>query len=358
MSSSSDLPAAASPSLSQAMSPVPQEDGPTAVLVLDDDDAVRAVLARFLGARGYRVEVASSGAAALDLLGRTRFAVALCDVRMPRMSGLEFVLRARKIDPDLAIVMLTAAHDAATATEALSSGALDYLMKPIEFPALQQAIGRALERRRLLIEQRHSARGVRGEVAPPTADTGTVAVSVVESLVDVMEEKHLYLRGHSRRTAELGASIAESLGLNPDMIEQVRLAGRVHDVGNIGVPDAILNKPATLTVDEYERVKAHVRVGMEILSPLAHLGPVLRFVAEHHEHWDGSGYPRGLRGDAIAIGARILAAADAFDAITSARAYRKSVAREEAIAYLASHSGTLMDPRVYEAMCRVVARSR
>ena len=336
---------------------MPQENGPIPVLIVDDDDAIRTVLARFLGSRGYRVETAPSGPDALDLLGRTRFALALCDVRMPRMSGLEFVLRALRIDPDLAIVMLTAAHDATTATEALSSGAMDYLMKPIELPALQQGISRALEKRRLLIEQRRVERLVRGEGAEQAAQVPAPTLAVVEAMVNAMEAKSPFFRGHSPRTAELAASIAEALGLDRDTIAQVSLAGRVHDIGNIGVPQQILDKPASLTVEELEQVQAHVKVGVDILSPLHQLGPVFRFVAEHHEHWDGAGYPRGLRGDAIAIGARILAAADAFDAITAGRAYRKPISRGEAIESLAGHSGKLMDPRVYDAMCRVV-RSR
>src|SRR5688572_27718446 len=171
-----------------------------------------------------------------------------------------------------------------------------------------------------------------------------------------MEAKDLYLRGHSHRVAELGASIAEELGLDADTVEHVRLAGQLHDVGKIGIRESVLNKPDKLTVQEFEHVKDHVRMGMEILAPLTHLDRVLGFVHDHHEHWDGAGYPRRQKGEEISIGGRILAAADAFDAVTSRRAYREALTQAAAVEYLQSHVGTLLDPTVYHALRTVVAR--
>jgi putative nucleotidyltransferase with HDIG domain len=185
-----------------------------------------------------------------------------------------------------------------------------------------------------------------------------LTVSVAETLINAMEVKDVYLRGHSQRVAELAASIADELGMAPDAVEQVRLAGRLHDVGKIGTREAVLNKPGPLTPGEFEHVKEHVRIGMEILAPLKHLGEALVFVHDHHEHWDGSGYPRALAGTQISMGGRILAAADAFDALTSQRAYREPMKPQETIEFLRGHVGRLLDPDVYAALGRVVARRK
>ena len=338
---------------------------PPRLLVVDDEETIRLALGKFLRSRGYEVRVAESGAAALDILSRERFVLMLCDVRMPGMTGLEVVSRAVEIDPELAVMMLTAVNDAPTATEALSNGACDYLMKPLELAALQQAVERALHKRHLLIEQRQVERMIREEVAVRTAELErekealrTLTVSVAETLINAMEAKDLYLRGHSQRVAELAASIATELRLDVDAVEHVRLAGRLHDVGKIGIREEVLNKPDKLTVEEFAHVQQHVQIGMDILAPLRHLGAVLEYVHDHHEHWDGSGYPRRRKGDAISIGGRILCAADAFDALTSMRAYREPLTPEATLELLGKSPGTLLDPRVYAALCSVVRRRK
>jgi cyclic di-GMP phosphodiesterase len=335
------------------------------LLVVDDEESIRTVLGRFLRARGYEVVTADSAAAALDMLGSQRFLLALCDIRMPGMSGLELLPQARSVDPDLAVVMLTAVNDAPTATEALTHGALDYLMKPIELTDLESAVQRALHKRDLLIQQRAVERKIREEVVLRTAELEqekaalrNLTVSVAETLINAMEAKDIYLLGHSQRVAELASSIATQLELSEDTVEQIRIAGRLHDVGKIGIRESVLNKPGSLTAEEFEHIKDHVRIGMEILAPLTHLGLALQYVQDHHEHWDGTGYPRGLAGTDISIGGRILAAADAFDALTSRRAYREPMSPEDTVAFLSKHVGRLLDPDVFAAMRTVVSRKR
>jgi putative nucleotidyltransferase with HDIG domain len=174
-----------------------------------------------------------------------------------------------------------------------------------------------------------------------------------------MEAKDVYLRGHSSRVADQAASIAELMGLDPDVVENVRLAGRLHDVGKIGIREDILNKPGALTAEEFEHVKDHVRMGMEILTPLKHIPTALEFVHDHHEHWDGGGYPRGIAGDQITIGGRILAACDAFDALTSQRAFRAAMDPHDTVAYLEDTAvGHLLDPAVFVALKQVVLRRK
>lgn len=338
---------------------------PKRLLVVDDEDSIRAALSRFLSTRGFEVENASSGQAALRLLGRERFTVMLCDIRMPGMTGLDVLHRALAEDPDLAVVMLTAVNDAVTATEALASGAFDYLVKPVELNHLEGALDRALHKRTLVLEQRRVEHLIRDEVASRTreleheqAALRSLTVSVAETLINAMEAKSIYLRGHSQRVAELAASIADGMSLDVDTVEAVRMAGHLHDVGKIGIREEVLNKPGKLTPEEFAHVKDHVRIGMEILAPLQHLGVVLDYIHDHHEHVDGGGYPRGLAGSAISLGGRILCAADTFDALTSRRAYRDPMTPAETVEFLAKNVGQLLDPGVYDVLRRIVLRRK
>lgn len=351
------------PPRARTSNPLSAPAGAKRLLIVDDEESIRTPLSAFLRSRGYDVQTAESGTRALALLSEQKFMLMLCDIRMPGLSGVEVVPHAIRADSDLAIVMLTAVNDAPTATEALSHGALDYLMKPVELTDLEAAVERALHKRSLAIDQRNIERMIREEVALRTTEVEeekqalrSLTVNVAETLINAMEAKDVYLRGHSQRVAELSASMAEELGLDADTVEHVRLAGRLHDVGKIGIREAILNKPGALTPEEFDHIKTHVRIGMEILSPLRHIGLALQFVQDHHEHHDGHGYPQGLKGEAISVGGRILVAADAFDALTSRRAYREPMTQEDTVAYMRRLAGTLMDPSVFTALENVVSR--
>ncbi|MEX2179742.1 MAG: HD domain-containing phosphohydrolase [Gemmatimonadaceae bacterium] len=353
--------------LDPILSPAPSlQPVPVArVLVVDDEPTIRLVLAKYLRTRGFEVTVAESGDAALEVLSGGRFDLMLCDVRMPGLSGVEIVPAALEAQPGLGIVMLSAVNDAPTATSAMSQGVLDYLIKPIELQQLYEAVTRALHKRSLQQEQGRTERAIREEVEARTRELERekshlrdLTVGIAESLVTAMEARDVFQRGHSTRVSELAASVAEYMGLAPDVVEDVRIAGRLHDVGNIGIRENVLNKPGRLEPDEFEHVKDHVHIGVDILRPLKHIERAVRFVAEHHEHWDGTGYPHARSGEEISIGGRILAAADAFDALTSRRAYREPLTLEAAVEELRLDSGKLLDPRVYEALRVVVVRHK
>ena len=333
------------------------------VLVVDDEESIRFALSRFLRGRGYETVMAESGAAALARLSQEHFEIMLCDVRMPGMSGLDVLPHALRIDSDLAVLMLTAVNDAATATDALLHGAMDYLVKPVELPVVERAVERMAHRRQLEVERRNVEILIREEVTLRTEELEreqhalhAMSFGVAESLINAMEAKDVFLRGHSQRVAELSASVAEALGLDADLVENVRLAGRLHDVGKIGIREDILNKPGPLTDDEFAHVKDHVRIGMEILAPLMHMPIAYEYVRDHHEHFDGSGYPRGLAGEQITIGGRILAACDAFDALTSHRAFRGAMEARATVVHLEAYVGKLLDPAVFAALKQVVQR--
>jgi putative nucleotidyltransferase with HDIG domain len=362
-----DTSASSGPLANGAFVPAPRSYGAALArfLIVDDESTIRQALARFLRERGYEVQECSSGPAALALLAQERFGVMLCDVRMPGMSGLDVVPRALELDRHLAVLMLTAVNEASAATDALSRGAFDYLVKPIGLAELHLAVERAVHRRQLEIDRQNVERHVREEVMLRTmeleqekAALHALTIGIAETLINAMEAKDVYLRGHSRRVAELSASVAEELELDADSVENVRLAGRLHDIGKIGIREDILNKPGALTDEEFAHVKEHVRIGMQILEPLRHIPVALEYIHDHHEHLDGSGYPRGRRGDEISIGGRILAACDAFDAMTSRRAFREAFDEKETLAHLAQSVGRLLDPAVFAALERVVLRRR
>lgn len=335
----------------------------TRILIVDDEETIRLALRKFLRSRGYEVEIAGSGDQALQILAKESYSLMLCDVRMPGMTGVQIVPKARERDQDLAIIMLTAVNDAATATEVLSSGATDYLMKPVELADLQQAVDRALHKRAGVMEQRRLDKLIREEVALRTVELERekeslrlMSISIAETLINAMEAKDLYLRGHSQRVAELAGELAKELSLGENVREDLRVAGRLHDVGKIGIREAVLNKPGRLTPEEFEHVQQHVRIGLDILAPLLHIKEPLKYVEHHHERWDGAGYPLGLSGEAIPLGARILCAADTFDALTSKRAYREPLEPLAALEHLRVDSGKQFDPCVYDALVRVITK--
>jgi putative nucleotidyltransferase with HDIG domain len=341
------------------------EGGAPRILLVDDEAMLQLAFSRFFRACGYEVETAGGVEEAVECVRRTRFALVLCDVCMPGASGVELVGRVTALDPDLGVLMLSGLNDAAAATAALQRGAYDYLVKPVALSELHAAAERALQRRELAVERRRVDLALRAEVEAAArqrehdrATLDAFSVGLAATLINAMEAKDVYLRGHSQRVASLAAAVAEEMGLDADTVEAVRLAGRLHDVGKIGIREGVLNKPGRLEPDEVAHVQDHVRIGMEILEPLRHLGPVLDYVHDHHERWSGDGYPRGLAREEISIGGRILAAADAFDALTSRRAYRDSMPHADTVVYLGGQSGTMLDPRVYEALRAVVVRGQ
>lgn len=341
--------------------------GPEAkrVLVVDDEETIRLALAKFLRSRGFEADVAETGIVALDLLKQGSYSLMLCDIRMPGMSGLELVPLARTLHPDMAVVMLSAVNDVPTATESMSAGAMEYLTKPVDLEDLLDAIERVVNRRDLAVEKRNVERLIDAEVVRRTTEvererTGfrTAVIDSLAHLIALHESKDPFLSGTTLRVTAVARAIAEVLALEPAAIDQIEIAARLHDVGKIALRDSVLNKPGALSPEEFEHVKDHVHLGLEILSPLTQLGDILDMVRDHHEHWDGTGYPQGLMGERISLGGRILCCADAFVALTSRRAYRPAMSVEDTIDYLAAHAGGLLDPTVYAALQRVVVERR
>ena len=338
---------------------------PTTTLIVDDEDAIRSSLARFLVSIGHEVIAVGTGADAVAESRRRKLACVLLDVRLPDVSGLDLVSTLLAHEPHVAILMLTGLNDAQAAAHCMQRGAMDYLVKPVDLADLERAIGRALARRHDMIEQAETQAWLRQEIVQRGADLRRergnlerISIAALEALVNALEAKDPYLRGHSARVADLSAMIAAEMGLSDEQVELVRTGGRLHDIGKIGIRETVLHKRGPLSPEEFDHVKTHVTIGAQILAPLTHLREVIAFVRSHHERADGSGYPDGLSTDAIPLGARILGAAEIYDALTTARPYQDKMSPEEAVSRMRDLVGTVIDPAVHQALAAVVGRRR
>jgi putative two-component system response regulator len=342
---------------------VPHPEGPVTLLVVDDEEAIRNAVRKYLVLQGYEVAVAATGEEALDILRRQKVTGILLDVNLPGTSGIDLVPRMLELEPSVAILMLTAVNDATSAALCMQRGALDYLLKPIDLSHLDRAIRRGLERRHALLEGRMLTQWLKEEVALRVAERRLeqatqerISVATLEALVNALEAKDPYLRGHSARVADLSAGVAAHLGRPDEEVEAVRTAGRLHDIGKIGIREEILNKHGPLSDEEYEHVKQHVLVGSQILAPLVHLKHVINFVRSHHERWDGFGYPDKLAATAIPLGARIIGTVEIYDALTTARPYQEKMSPEMAVERMRDLIGSAIDPAIHDALEAVVTR--
>ena len=342
---------------------MPLTDEPTTLLVVDDEEPIRNALRKFLVQQGYEVAVAASGEEALAVLQRQKITGMLLDVNMPGITGVELVPQIMELEPTIALLMLTAVNDATSAALCMQRGAFDYLIKPIDLGHLGRAIHHALQRRHTQLEGQQINQWLKDEVTARVAERRLeqdhqerLSVATLEALVNALEAKDPYLRGHSARVADLSATVAAQLGANDEQIEAVRTGGRLHDIGKIGIREETLNKQGPLTEAEYDHVKQHVTVGSQILAPLVHLKDVISFVRSHHERWDGKGYPDRLVGEAIPLGARIIGAVEIYDAMTTARPYQEKMGAEVAVERMCDLAGTMIDPAVHHALEAVVSQ--
>jgi putative nucleotidyltransferase with HDIG domain len=331
------------------------------LVVVDDEEAIRSSVRKYLVHEGYEVATAATGDEALALLQRRKVTGMLLDVNLPGESGIDLVPRVLDLEPNLALLMLTAVNDATSAALCMQRGALDYLIKPIDLPVLGRAIQNALRRRDTMLEGQQINQWLKEEVALRVAERRLeqaaqerISVATLEALVNALEAKDPHLRGHSARVADLSASVAAQLGCSDETVETIRTGGRLHDIGKIGIREEILNKQGPLTDTEFEHVKQHVLVGSQILAPLVHLRDVITFVRSHHERWDGGGYPDRLAGEAIPLGARIIGAVEIYDALTTSRPYQEKMPPEIAVERMRDLAGSMLDPAVHEALATVI----
>jgi len=319
-------------------------------LVVDDEPRLRRVLVRLLEGDGFVCREAGSGVEALEALERQPVPLMLSDVRMPLMDGVTLLREVTQRWPDTAVVMVTAVADVDSAVNCLQLGALDYVAKPFHLDEVRARVTQALDKRRLLLENKNYHRQLEERVEVQARRLEEMFLEGVEMMADAQEAKDPYLQGHSLRVAEYALKAGRALGLDESQQATIFLGGRLHDVGKIGVREEILHKPGKLSDEEYRHIMEHPVVGARMLARMLREEPMaLAIVRSHHERFDGKGLPDGLEGDQIPLPVRLVSVADSFDAMTSARPYRPPLPVQHAVDELKRMSGKQFWPEAVTA---------
>lgn len=329
------------------------------VLIVDDEPEITAILTDLFDGQ-HDCVTASSAEEALLLLSQDEFELVVSDITMPGMSGLEMIPHVRSMSPNSVVVMISGMQTVESAIGALRLGAFDYVMKPFDLRQVEAVVKRALEHQDLIVAKQRYEDHLEELVEQRTAELDQTLNSLedayrstLQALTAALETRDLETHGHSERVVTYSLRLGREYGLDSARMKSLEFGSLLHDIGKIGVPDLILRKPAKLTEEEWVLMREHPLHGQQILRGIEFLEGAARVVAQHHEKWDGSGYPLGLRGEEIDLCARIFSVADAFDAITSDRVYRKGKPYQAAAQELDDWAAKQFDPKVVEAFHRV-----
>ena len=328
------------------MSPVKES-----VLIVDDEKTVRRSLNRCLSLNGFDCEEAGNAAEALDCLQKNPADLIILDIMMPGISGKELLPQLKESFPDTAVVMATAVVDPESIVNCMKNGAQDYITKPFDVRQLVTNIQSVMEKRRLELHLKEKRQILEGKVEEQARELQKLFIDAVESLVSALEAKDKYTAGHSRRVTKMAVDTGIVLGLNGEELENLRWSALLHDIGKIGIDQSIQNKPGTLTPAEYNYILTHCSIGPGIVQPLVN-DFIVESIRHHHDSYDGNGLNQTVAGKDIPLGARILAVADSFDAMTSDRPYRAAMPASEAIAEIKRCSGIQFDPSIVRAFLK------
>ncbi len=331
--------------------------------------AVREVMSEGLRMAGYRTTVAANAAEALEKLEDDPYSLVLSDIEMPGGSGTELLRVVRERYPELDVIMITAVVDIDVALRAIRNGASDYLTKPFNLEQVKITVERTLDKRRLLEENREYQQRLEAKVEERTFELREKNEEVqrlfeelqqtyqatLEALVQALDLRDTETQGHSLRVVEFTAEIAVALGIQEPELTEIRRGALLHDIGKIGIPDAILRKPAKLNEEEWKVMRLHPELGHQMLAGIRFLEKPRDIVISHQERFDGTGYPRGLAGEDIPLGARVFAVADTFDAMTSTRPYRAGLSYDVARQEIVDWAGRQFDPVVVEAFLSIAS---
>jgi cyclic di-GMP phosphodiesterase len=326
---------------------------PVRIVVTDDEASIREVLADGLESFGWDVTQAGTAADAFALVSRGGVDLVLSDIDMPGENGLALLGRIKQHDIDIDVIMVTGVVDLEVAIGAIRQGAADYVTKPFNLEEVQIVIERTLEKRRLIRENREYQLTLEQKVEERTRELEESYESTLEAMITALDFRDNETMGHSRRVVEYAVIVAKTMGVVEPDLSWIRRGAILHDVGKIGVSDVILRKPGKLDASEWEEMKRHPEMGYQMLKHIRFLAPALDIVYCHQERWDGSGYPRGLAGTSIPLGARIFAAVDTFDAMTSDRPYRAAMTIQDARNEIRRFSGIQFDPAVAAAFLSI-----
>jgi putative nucleotidyltransferase with HDIG domain len=335
----------------------------TRVLVVDDEPAARKLLSLILEP-AYSSATASNGAEALVALQRGRFDAVISDLQMPGMSGMELLVEVRREHPHIAFLVTTGVDDVDVGVRAMRSGADDYLVKPLLENVVLASLERALDKRRLEQEVENYRLHLEEMVVERTRQLHASLQQIEDSYEDTLRAlgaaidlRDSETEGHSQRVCRYSVEIARAMGWSNQQLGNLARGAYLHDIGKLGTPDGILLKPGPLTVEERAIMQTHVQIGFELVKGIPFLSAAADIILMHHERHNGSGYPRGLKGEEILPGARIFAVADSFDAITSDRPYRRASPFENGRETIRRESGRLFDPQVVKAFLDIPAET-
>ncbi len=319
------------------------------ILIVDDQLSVCKLLSQYLNAQSFRCRHETSASLAIKRMQEISFDLAIVDIMMPEVSGIELLKQILLQFPRTAVIMLSGLTEVDIATQCLKLGAADYLVKPVNFKQLKAAIHRALERQNLRIRRRDLQNYLQTEIQNKTQEIRSLFLSTIEALVGSLEAKDSCTEGHSRRVTIYSLFIGKKLNLDDQLLNNIRITGILHDIGKIGISEAILNKPGSLSDSEFKVIKQHPIIAEQILRSIPQLDEIRKAIRHHHERYDGAGYPDGLKGEDIPLISRIIAVADCYDAMISDRPYRSALSKEIAIDEIMKNKGSQFDPKIVDA---------
>lgn len=332
------------------------------VLVIDDDPALRGIVSSWVNGFGYDVRQAQDAAAALRSLASEAADVAVCDISMPRLDGVRLASAIRERHPRTAIIMATAARDIDIAVSSLRFDIVDYLLKPFDDARLLEAVRLGVDWHRAFVAEdemqaslAHRLRNRRAAVAAALAGAQASVEHAIEGLMSMMELHEDGAREHATRVAQLAVGLADELRIDGETLVDIERGALLHDIGKIDMPLSILRKPATLDEDEWAIMRRHPQVGYDLMKNVASLAGAAEVVLASHEAYDGGGYPRCLQGEAIPVGARVLAVADSYDSMTRPHTQRPAMLPAHAVAEIERCSGRQFDPRIAAALGQVLS---
>lgn len=326
------------------------------ILVIDDDTSNLRMASRILGAENMRVSCLKSGEDAIKFLQENRPDLILLDIHMPGMDGFETIaaVRENETTAEIPVIFLTADDDSDTEKRGLEAGAMDFIKKPFVPEVLLLRVRHTIDLIRLQTNLSHEVEKKTQEVMAQHEKLDRISMQIVTALSGAIDAKDTYTNGHSTRVAEYSREIARRAGLSEEVQNDIYMMGLLHDVGKIGMPDAIINKPTRLTEEEYAIIKNHPVMGARILKNITEFPKLITGARWHHERYDGKGYPDGISGEDIPLEARIIAVADAYDAMSSRRSYRDVLAQEQVRAEVEKGKGTQFDPVFAEIMAAMI----
>ena len=324
------------------------------ILIVDDEDAIRSLFVEALEELGYRCDVAANGLEALEKFYRVKdYDVVLLDIQMPKLNGIETLKKLKNYSPDLSIIMVSASRDIENVRAALKEGAYDYVFKPFHVTDVDTVIRRAIERSNLIKANKDYQKNLEKKVIQQTEELVRAYSGTLEAMILALDLREHETGYHSYRVTEYAINLGKHMNLSEEELSVIAKGALLHDIGKIGVPDHILLKPDKLTEEEWEHMRKHAQFGYDLLKKIDFLEASAKIVHTHHERYDGRGYPSGLSGDEIPLGARIFSVVDALDAMTSRRAYRKAIPFEDAVRMITEASGSQFDPEVIEVFATI-----